>query len=63
MNYLEAIWVYYDPGLLSEDTFDGFEESVCSRIDTQGTMLNTFADGHSGSARMTLDTGQHGQIQ
>jgi len=36
MNHLEAIWVYYDLGLLSDDTFDGFDESICSRIATNG---------------------------
>lgn len=36
MNHLEAIWVYYDLGLLSDETFDGFDESVCSRIATSG---------------------------
>ena len=36
MNHLEAIWIYYDLGLLSEEAFDGFEEAICGRLTTDG---------------------------
>jgi hypothetical protein len=36
INHLEAIWTYYDLGLMSERNFDGFEASICSRLMTRG---------------------------
>ena len=36
INHLEAIWTYYDLGLMSDDYFEGFAASICSRVTTKG---------------------------
>ena len=36
INHLEAIWTYYDLDLMSEDNFEGFGPSICSRVSTKG---------------------------
>jgi hypothetical protein len=36
INHLEAIWTYYDLGLMSDDNFGGFAASICSRVSTKG---------------------------
>jgi hypothetical protein len=36
INHLEAIWTYYDLGLMSDDNFEGFAASICSRVTTKG---------------------------
>lgn len=36
INHLEAIWTYYDLGLISDRNFDGFGASICSRVTTKG---------------------------
>ena len=36
MNNAEAAWVYYEQGLIAEDTFDGSIAGICSRVITQG---------------------------
>ena len=35
INHLEAIWTYYDLGLISDRNFDGFGASICSRVTTK----------------------------
>jgi hypothetical protein len=36
INHLEAIWTYYDLGLMSDENFEGFAASICSRVATKG---------------------------
>ena len=36
INHLEAIWTYYDLGLMSDENFGGFAASICSRVTTKG---------------------------
>lgn len=36
INHLEAIWTYHDLGLMSDDHFEGFGPSICSRVSTKG---------------------------
>ena len=36
MNNAEAAWVYYENGLIAEDTFDGSISGMCSRVITNG---------------------------
>ena len=36
LNHLEAIFTYYDLGLISGDAFDGFDASICDRLTTKG---------------------------
>ncbi len=36
INTTEALWFYYDYGLLPERDFDGFRFSACSRLITNG---------------------------
>lgn len=36
INHLEAIWTYYELGLLSDKNFEGFGASICSRVTTKG---------------------------
>ena len=36
MNVAEATWFYQDRGIIPEDGFDGFMESVCSLMGSPG---------------------------
>ena len=36
INHLEAIWTYFDLGLMSDDNFEGLGPSTCSRVTTKG---------------------------
>jgi len=36
INTSEALWFYYDNGLIAEDDFDGYRSSICSRLITKG---------------------------
>ena len=36
INHLEAIWTYYNLGLMSDDNFEAFGASICSRVTTRG---------------------------
>ena len=36
LNHLEAIWTYYELGLMSDENFEGFGPSICSRLTTKG---------------------------
>jgi len=36
MNITEAMWFYFDKGILEADDMDGFMTSVCGRITTKG---------------------------
>lgn len=36
INHLEAIWTYHVLGLMSDDNFEGFGPSICSRVTTKG---------------------------
>ena len=36
MNSLEAVWFYYDKGVIAEKDFDGYIAAICSRVITQG---------------------------
>ncbi len=36
MNLIEAIWFYYDNGLIADKDFDGYKAATCSRVATRG---------------------------
>jgi hypothetical protein len=36
MNNVEAMWFYFDHGLIPEKDFDGYRASACSRVITDG---------------------------
>ena len=36
MNNIEAMWFYYDNGLIPEKDFDGYRAAACSRVITNG---------------------------
>jgi len=36
MNAIEAVWFYQDGGIIPLEDFDGYMESVCSRVQTPG---------------------------
>ena len=36
INTSEALWFYYNNGLIAEEDFDGFRFSICSRLITEG---------------------------
>ncbi len=36
MNSAEALWFYYNRGVIPEGDFEGFIAAICSRVTTQG---------------------------
>ena len=36
MNATEAVWFYQDRGIIPQPDFDGYSESICSRLVTPG---------------------------
>jgi hypothetical protein len=38
MNSLEAVWFFYDNGIISREDFDGYIAAICNRVTSQGGM-------------------------
>lgn len=36
MNNVEAVWFYWDRGIIPQEDFDGYKKSICSRVITPG---------------------------
>jgi len=40
MNSAEALWFYYENGLIPEGEFGGYQTAICSRVATKGGRAN-----------------------